>query len=232
MENSMSKLISGVRMSVSIQGPGISEKEKRIPFCCFNWPAIYLYSEQEEAVTLKLNFKGKGFMTKSVPPYNDGWRVKIDPKAPFNKLSLQYPSFQERPTAFLDYDGIREGIWQEREGWQIEKEDFQSWLSEFVPTINLEKNEEEDFLYHVSRIIAELEYRDKYQEKYYSIFPQLTDAINSSVELDMQPVPCTVWRLWLYIRLTDEILSLDTPSVFAPDRNGLTLIELGILTDY
>lgn len=215
-------LATGLNISSSIDKMGIRPSQ----------PSIYLYADTKMAINLRLKFKNKGFMTMSIPSYNDGWRVLLDPNAPYYKISLQYNMLNEGAISFLDYDGIRIGEWQEISGWQIKSKEFTKWIKKNIYKIKLNTNEEDDFLYWVSRIVAESIYYKNSDELYLNIYPQLTNLINESVALNINPIPDNIWRIWLYITTSSKKSELKEPEVPEPLRKGFHIIETGILTDF
>jgi hypothetical protein len=85
----------------------MSKVDEGVSMCRHAVPAIWLYPLTECDVEVTLTFRGNGFMTVSTPPYQDKWRIHVDPSVPFAKYRERY-GFQSRHE-FLDYDGIREG---------------------------------------------------------------------------------------------------------------------------
>jgi hypothetical protein len=189
-------------------------------------PAIWLYPNTEIDVELTLKFHDAGFMTLSSPGYNDKWRIHIDPTVPFNQYSSTYENDEWVP--FLDYDGFRDGKFQQEAGWCIVQEDLLEWQRSHLKKIGFTQNEIDDVNYSYGRMLLERQYK----EKYFAIYPQDIAIVDSSVSLEIVPKYDTIYRLWLYfVPVVNKISNLKEPTVTRIERKGFTVIELAYLTD-
>jgi hypothetical protein len=195
-------------------------------------PSLYLYPEQKQEVVVKLDVRGQGVMTSSIPPYNDGWHTLVDPAQPYSRITLKYaPPFDNVPVGFLDYHAIREGDWQEEEGWAVARRDVRTLLSDVLDQIGCNAIEREDYLHIVPRVIEE-----KYPNEATRLLalPQVGRIVDDSVGLDVQPKPDSVYRLWIYFK---ELGAKEKAEVRAPKlpkirRTGFHVVELGIVEEH
>lgn len=191
----------------------------------YHSPAIWLYPEAETDVEVTLQFHGGGFMYMSTPPYNDRWRIHVDPSMPFNKYS---PTYEDSSAyAFLDYDGFRAGSFQRNQGWCIAQRDLLSWQREVLPGFGFTEAEIDDANYGYGRLILDRQY----PQRFLAVYPQQQEIVDTSVSLQVQPEPDTMYRLWLYFVPVDEPISLLEPSIPSIQRTGFTVVELAFLTD-
>jgi hypothetical protein len=187
-------------------------------------PAIWLYPESECDVDVVLRFQGSGFMTVSTPPYQDRWRIHVNPSIPFAKYKERY-GFQSH-FEFLDYDGLREGPYQQTRGWCIPQRDFISWQETTLRQLGFTDNEVGSATYYYGRMLMD----NRYPGKYVLIWPQDKSIVDKSVELTVYPKPRTVYRVWFYLDFADAELTSNPPELSPVIRQGFTVTELGFLT--
>jgi hypothetical protein len=187
-------------------------------------PAIWLYPEAECDVEVALTFRGNGFMTVSTPPYQDKWRIHVDPSVPFAKYRERY-GFQSRHE-FLDYDGIREGPYQTTHGWCIDQANFVNWLVKELASLGFNDAETGSVAYYYGRTFLD----HRHPEKYLLIYPQETSIVDQSVVLSVTPTPRSVYRIWFYLQLSGQKRSLETPYLQKVERDGFVVTEVGFLT--
>jgi hypothetical protein len=199
------------------------------PWWCFvcspNAPAIWLYPQAETDLEVTLNFHEGGFMVRSIPDYNQGWRIHVNPEMPFNKYSETYgsgPSY-----AYLDYDGFRAGPFQRERGWCIPQSELLLWQREKLAELGFTQAEIDDVNYSYGRILLERQY----PEPFFAVYPQDKAIVDASVSLQVFPEPDTVYRLWLYFVPISEPIALREPRLSSVSRSGFTAVELGFLSD-
>jgi hypothetical protein len=212
-----------VSMDIEMAKPG--------PQWCFvcgsNAPAIWLYPEHECDVVVRLAFHSEGFMTTSRPNYNSCWHIHVDPSAPFDWRTKTY--FGDGPRyPFLDYDGFREGDFQRESGWLVPKDRLMAWQREHLSKLGYTEAEIDDVNYSYGRLLLE----QRYEEKYFVVYPQAQMTVDRSVTLHISPSPDTLHRMWLYFVPTDAPPPLKEPVLVPIKRTGFTVVELGVLTDF
>jgi len=190
-------------------------------------PAVYVYPEEKGVVEISLDFTGAGFMTYSLPPYNTKWRIFVDPAQPY--FSFQAIYGHQELCAFLDYDGFRDGPFQDTDGWCVPREDFLSldWHRSFLRELGYSERESEDATYWYGRKIL----AHRFSQAYFLVYPQTKDIVDQSVVMNVDPPPASTSRLWLYFRPSEEKVVLPEPKLSLPKRSGYHIVELGYLTD-
>ena len=188
-------------------------------------PAIWLYPEQQLDVEISLEFKGGGFMTSSLPAYNDKWRIHVDPTLPFTRYSSTYIDDPWR--AYLDYDGFRDGEFQREHGWCIPQKELIQWQRSTLREYGFTDGEIDDANTTYARMLLER----RHPEPYFAIYPQDKEQVDKSVALTVVPAPQSTQRLWLYFVPSETMLDLKAPRVVRTPRNGFTVVELAYLTD-
>jgi hypothetical protein len=209
---------------VDSREPDKSEHQPRDPGTS---PAIWIYAEKPQDITLTLSFGGAGFMTDSTPNYNQAWRIHVDPKPPFYRHS---PLFgQHRNSyAYLDYDGFRDGQFQKEHGWCVAQDKLLGWQRTHLREIGFLESEIDDVNYTYGRMLLERRYR----APLFAIYPQEGAIVNSSVSLGISPSPESLYRLWLYfVPVHAAPDGLKVPHLPKVIRRGLTVVELAYLTD-
>lgn len=101
-------------------------------------PAIYLYSENEGELNIKLN--PQGVITKSIPDYNPGgWNVITSPDGNITSIDRQsvYP--------YLYYEADVQNVVAPKDGWIVNTADFPAFFNSILPKLGLNKREQNDF---------------------------------------------------------------------------------------
>jgi len=189
-------------------------------------PAIWIYPKKAQDYVVRLSFSGEGFMTVASPDYNDGWRIHVEPTAPFYRYSSLYGD--KTKCAFLDYDGFRAGTFQKDFGWCIEQSTLINWQRTQLKEIGFSESEIDDVNYTYGRRLLERRYKDPL----FAVYPQETSIVQSSVGLSVSPQPDSIYRLWLYfVPVKVAPPGLKTPNLPKVTRNGVSVVELAYLTD-
>ncbi|MDI1471034.1 hypothetical protein QI155_00585 [Thermodesulfovibrio sp. 1176] len=173
-------------------------------------PAIYLYPKNNENITVKLNIKGN--ITKTIPEYNESWKVKVDKKGIIdNKYSyLFYEASLESPVNVT------------KEGWIVKYEHLESWFEKYLPKLGLNRKEIKDFKDYW---LKELKYA-----KFYEIRLLDRDFLDNNMQLLISPKPDTVIRVILYFKPVDKYRKIKNPKLTQIQRKGFTLVEWGGIT--
>lgn len=227
----MRKLLQNFNMWSGWTPSGRSAKGYQIIMINLDTPAIYLYPTERMAMRVKLYMRGQGVMTNSVPPYQDGWNVFVDPSRPYSRITSQYaPVFDNKPYGYLDYHAVREGDWQEKEGWVVSRRDLRDFLRKEMEAIGCNETEIEDYVMVVPRTIEE-----KYPtETKFVVYPQFGQIVDDSVAIEITPAPKSIYRLWLYFKVAPKgkWSKPRPPKLPSISRDGFHAVELGIVEDH
>ncbi|MCD6464314.1 hypothetical protein J7L02_02195 [Candidatus Woesearchaeota archaeon] len=176
-------------------------------------PAIYLYPVKTSKVEVKLNING--FLTKTNPPYNNGWNViaslggLIDGKYHYlayeatlaSNAKLQLPS----------------------KGWIVKYSNLEHWFDKHLALMGLNEQEIADFkTYWLKQLPMSNYYLIKVFEKQF---------LDENLGLTINPKPDTLIRIILYFKPVSEIMNIEEPEIHALERKGFTVVEWGGMLD-
>ncbi|MFT4603216.1 MAG: hypothetical protein ACI857_003404 [Arenicella sp.] len=180
-------------------------------------PVIYLYSEEDKTVDIKLDPLGEFIFT--YPEYKDGWTVNIKDDNLFVG-GENYPYlFWEGKTDDLNYSFEQNSI----EGFVIAKENVVSFLETSLDQIGFNSTEKTDFITYWGPILE--------RDEYALIQFVQDDAYNNEIgKIEMNPKPDSSKRLFIKCsNLKDENLGVEVKKqeLTSFERTGLTLVEWG-----
>ena len=168
-------------------------------------PNIYLYPEEECIVEVALKPNGK--ITKSIPEYNDGWKVHIKPSGIINN---EY--------TFLFYEAeVNVGI--PESGWCIDVNELNNFFRNILVDYGLNETEIKDFIEYWSKRLN--------RSSYYCIYPLLNDDLINICSISIDPKPDNILRLWFIFTPVEQYKTLDKPIIPVFSRKGFEVIEWG-----
>lgn len=172
-------------------------------------PNIYLYPEKREELTVQVTPKGK--ITKSIPEYNEGWKVIAEPSG---KIDKTYD--------FLFYEASLNYKFTLNKGWIINKDSFNEEMSSILTSIGLNSKEKADFIEYWSKEL-------KWQSSRYAVYYLDPKEINEAIKLNLSKEPDSILRAYFYfVPLKDnENLEIKKPEIKEFKRNGFTVVEWG-----
>ena len=178
-------------------------------------PAIYLYPEQETAVSVKHTFKGT--VLNTFPEYKEGWNVIASPDGKLKNAA------DGRSYNYLFWDGsIRfdAAHYRYTDGFYISRKEIIPFLQERLAQIGLNETEINDF------IVYWLPALNKNETNFIHFW--VNDDIDHSSKLDLSPKPETVIRVFMEYKAYDGH-SAKLPEQQLPEtpRKGFVLVEWG-----
>lgn len=188
-------------------------------------PAIFVRTQSNITFKFSLEFSGEGVMTFSLPPYNDGWHIDVDPEVTYNRHVEKYGKKNGYP--FLDYDGLRDGDFQTQTGWCIRVEEFVLHQKKTLEKLGFKEAEIEDAVYWYGRSVVD----KNLSEPFLNIFPQVKEIVDSSVSLKVEPNVENIYRIWFYIVPTSEQATLQETELESIKDTEDAIVEVGYLTD-
>ncbi len=168
-------------------------------------PNIYLYPEKECNVTVKIT--PNGHITKSIPEYNNGWDVHVQPDGIIND---KYN--------FLFYEAKVDIIKSEK-GWCVKSEKLIPFFKETLTKYNLSKAEIDDFIDYWSKRLT--------GSDYYLIHPFTNNKIEEICPIEISPAPEHMLRLWFIFSPTKKYEKLLSPDIIPIKREGYFVVEWG-----
>ncbi len=178
-------------------------------------PNIYLYPEENIQLSVKLNFPKGGKIVTSIPEYDNGWNIFVDS---IGIIDNHY--------TFLFYESKQPNIWQKNKGWIVEQKELESFFRYNMAEYGFRGQEIQDFIdYWIPKF-------GKF--KYYAIYPQLSDIIDTVIEISFSKKPDNIMRLFYVVKGFSNLpnLELKEPSIetnFKRDKFFVT--EWGVILD-
>ncbi len=201
-------------------------------------PVVYLYPKTPTEVRVSLE-KPTQF-TADIPTYNNGWDVLANPDGSLKDLQPQYTNCLAINTQafgseyagdacknnnypYLYWAGKVSNIYPNiNTGWVVAKSDLQSFISEKLSEIGLNKNEISDM---TSYWVPELSAKNS---PYYRISFFQNKEMNVFAPMNVSPNPDTAIRVFLdWSPLENNNLNIQPETLNHIDRKGFTVVEWG-----
>jgi hypothetical protein len=178
----------------------------------FYKPNIYFYPETLSHVKVALTTIRNNKITASIPKYNNGWDISIEPSG---LIDNNYH--------YLFYEGKLAKYPKIKYGWSVAYPDLWNFLPEKMTEYGFNQKEINDFV----------DYWQVYLPKgeYYEIIPLINKAVDKEFALQIQPKPDNVLRVWFYIIPVSQKQDITPPPIPKFIRKDFTVTEWGVLLD-
>lgn len=171
-------------------------------------PNIYIYPSQTEDIKVEITFPQGGHFTESIPEYNSGWDVNVEPTGMIDDIY-----------EFLYYECNIPDKFQREYGWNIKGNEAGDFFSNNMKEYGFNKKEISDFLeYWIPLLLP---------EKEYMVYPQLQNDIDFLIKLNVKPVPEVLFRLYYVIEEVEYKKDVLTPQIVKFSREGYVVAEWG-----
>lgn len=178
------------------------------PNACYK-PVIYLYPEQKIEVSVKLTLNGE--LTCTYPAYGDGWIVAASPDGTLTDAKGQTYNY-------LYWEGQTSAQWDMSEGFCVKGEDTAGFLEDALDKLGLTRQEANEFIVYWLPLM---------EQNPYNIISFQTDIYTDAAQLEVNPVPDTLIRVFMAWQSADLYVKLPEQKLTAPDRAGFTVVEWG-----
>ena len=172
-------------------------------------PVIYLYPQETMEVSVKLKLEGE--ITCAYPQYGQGWNVIAE-------LDGTLTDSQGKKYNYLYWEGITEAQWDMSSGFCIKGEKTAEFLEETLEHLGLNRREANEFIVYWLPLM---------EQNPYNVITFKTDVYNKVAELDINPVPDTLIRVFMVWKGVDGPVDLIPEQLSAPERQGFTVVEWG-----
>jgi|SRR3989344_5314074 len=175
-------------------------------------PAIYLYPEEKKLISVKIFPKGN--LTFTDPVYSpSGWDVLADPGGNIFFENKQYD--------YLYYEAeIPDGLIEKpSSGFTIKYENLRELFSVILPELGLNEKETTQFSEYWLKALP--------ASKYYFVGIISEKNLNQIAPVSIKPAPSNFIRVTLYFEAIDGPLSINSPEIVTPVRDGFTALEWG-----
>ncbi len=172
-------------------------------------PVIYLYPETKTEVSVKLDLNGR--LTCTYPAYQGIWQVTAAPDGTLTDADgKQYN--------YLYWEGEMDARWDMSEGFCVKGEDTAVFLEQALEELGLNRREANEFIVYWLPLM---------EQNPYNIISFQTEAYTDDAQLQIDPAPDTLIRVFMTWKATDSFISLPPKELSAPERTGFTVVEWG-----
>ena len=145
-------------------------------------PNIYIYPAKSLDLSVTINFPQGGNIVQSIPTYNNGWFVHVEPTG---KINNQYD--------YLFYESKQPNVFQYQKGWCIAKADLKPFFEQNMGSYNFSASEIKDFTDYWIPLLNDA--------NYYCVYPQTNEIIDQIIQLNFSTKPhhgksTVLWRRW------------------------------------
>lgn len=173
-------------------------------------PVIYLYPEEETAVTVGLDYSGT--LTCTYPAAQDGvWTVTASPDG-----TLRDEEGQEY--SYLFWEGACAASYDFSEGFCVSGADTAAFLEEALSSLGLNRREANEFIVY---------WLPQMEQNPYNLISFQAEAYTDHARLEISPRPDSVLRVFMAWKALDEPVELPAQTLPAFVRTGFTVVEWG-----
>ena len=172
-------------------------------------PVIYLYPEQEEEVSVRLDYDGK--LTCTYPEYDDGWNVTAVPDGRITDENGQEYNY-------LYWEGETEQEYDFSEGFCVAGEDTAEFLEDALDRLGLTRREANEFIVY---------WLPRMEQNEYNLISFQSEAYTDHARLSIQPEPDAVIRVFMAYKPVENEQEIPEQTLAAPERSGFTVVEWG-----
>ena len=172
-------------------------------------PVIYLYPEKETEITVRLTLDGE--LTCTYPAYNGGWKVTARPDGTL---------IDERGQTYnyLYWEGETYAKFDLSKGFCVKGEDTALFLEYALERLGLTRREANEFIVYWLPLM---------EQNPYNIISFQSDIYTDSAQLEIDPAPDTMIRVFMAWKPSNESVELPEQDLKSPERIGFTVVEWG-----
>jgi len=174
-------------------------------------PIIYLYPEEEIAVSVKLGNPEK--LTCSYPVYVDSWNVIAKPDGTLidTKNNREYYALYWEAN-----ENVKKNI---TDGFVVKGEETVSFLEEKLCKLGLNEKEAQEFIIYWLPVLQ--------GNKYNYIRFATMEEINEYMSLEFSVLPDTLIRVLMEYTPLDKHVEIPEQNIITPKRDGFVVVEWG-----
>lgn len=172
-------------------------------------PVIYLYPEEEMEVSVNLTLDGR--LTCTYPAYNDGWKVTALPDGTL--IDTEGKTYN-----YLYWEGETYAGYDLSKGFCVKGKDTAAFLEDSLDKLGLTRREANEFIVYWLPMM---------EQNPYNIISFQTDTYTDAAQLEVNPAPVTLIRVFMAWQATDECVERPEQKLTAPKRTGFTVVEWG-----
>lgn len=174
-------------------------------------PVIYLYPEEETAVSVRLDYAGE--LTCTYPAYENGWEVIAHPDG-----TLVDPE-TGREYSYLFWEGLDNTRYDLSEGFVVKGEDTLTFLQETLAALGLTPREYNEFIVYWLPLM---------QDNPYNLITFQTETYTDTAKLTIDPQPDSLLRVFMVWKALDGCVEIEPQELDTSfTRTGFTVVEWG-----
>lgn len=171
-------------------------------------PVIYLYPEQEEHISVKLD-PDAGFEC-TYPKYENGWEVTASPDGTLEQGGKQYN--------YLYWEGKINTAYDFSKGFVVKGKETAAFLEKVLEEQGLTRREANEFIVY---------WLPQMENNPYNLISFQNEAYTDHAPLTVNPKPDHVIRVFMAWKPIDAPVDIVPQSFETPDRDGFTVVEWG-----
>ena len=192
-----------------------NNKEKKVKkkLCIVEKPIIYLYPEKPMDISLQINMKNNNKFIVVYPKFNkenNTWNVHAKPNGEIIINDKTYPYLFWEAQSYLKVEI--------NEGFIVKDEDAENFLEEKLKIFGLNDKESADFITFWLPILL---------DNKLSVCTFQTKEYYENFELNIEPKPDTLIRIFLFIKVLKNYLDIKEQKLEKIERKGYTVVEWG-----
>ncbi len=174
-------------------------------------PVIYLYPEQEMEARVSLKYDGELICVYPAFDEKNLWKVKAVPEGILTDLNGQEYNY-------LYWEGKTRAKYDFSTGYCVKGENTAKFLEEKLEALGLTRREANEFIVY---------WLPQMEKNPYNVISFQTMAYMEKAELNIEPEPDTVIRVFMAWYGTAEKIEMIEPLIVTPERKGFTVVEWG-----
>ena len=173
-------------------------------------PVIYLYPEQAQEVSVRLDYDGR--LTDTIPAYGDGWKVTAWPDGRL----VNHSDGKEYP--YLFWEGEDRTAYDMTKGFVVLGSGTEAFLREKLEFLGLKEKEYEAFIeYWLPRM----------EGNPYNLITFQKEAYVETAGLLISPKPDSILRVFMVYTPLEQPVPAEEPELAPFERRGFTVVEWG-----
>lgn len=172
-------------------------------------PVVYLYSEEETPVTVRLDYDGE--LTCTYPAYDGGWRVTAAPDGTLTDNNGQTYNY-------LYWEGLSQNEYDFSRGFCVPGEDTAAFLEETLAQLGLTRREANEFMVY---------WLPRMEQNPYNLISFQSDAYTEHARLTISPEPDSLLRVFMAWQPLDAPVDVQPQEFPAFERSGFSVVEWG-----
>lgn len=173
-------------------------------------PMIYLYPEQEQRVSVSLDYNGK--FTHVYPSFsaNTTWQVTAKPDGTILCNNREYYA--------LFWEGVKDKTYKMDKGFCVKGSDTEKFLEEKLETLGLNHREIKEFIVY---------WLPQMEDNPYNIITFQDHAYTNDAKLTVVPKEDTMIRVFMTWYPSVKPIDIREQKLFSMKRQGFTVVEWG-----